>query len=77
MIAPGLLVKLSPPQKGHRSLTSVSQSRHSLQSHARTEANRHALDEVAARQVTVDEERQKEAERQQRDAVASQPALIQ
>jgi hypothetical protein len=33
---------------------------------------RHALDEIAACQIAADEKRQKEAERQQRDAVASQ-----
>jgi hypothetical protein len=41
------------------------------------EAKRRALDEIAARQIAADEKRQKEAERQQRDTVASQPALIQ
>ena len=38
---------------------------------------RNDLDEIAARQIAADEKRQKEAERQQRDTVASQPALIQ
>jgi hypothetical protein len=41
------------------------------------EAKRHPLDEIAARQCAADEKRQEEAERLQRDALASQPALIQ
>ena len=55
----------------------VSRAMLSRYSHVRMEAKRRALDEIATRQNAADEKRQKEAERQQRDTVASQPALIQ
>ncbi len=45
-------------------------------SHVRMEAKRRALNETAARQRAAEEKRQQEAERQQRDAVASQPAVV-
>jgi predicted FMN-binding regulatory protein PaiB len=55
----------------------VSRAMLSRYSHVRMEAKRRALDETATRQIVADEKRQKEAERQQPDTVASQPALIQ
>ena len=47
------------------------------QSHVRMEAKRRALDEIAARQRAADEKRQREAERSEQAAVASQAAVIQ
>ena len=45
-------------------------------SHARMEAKRRALDEIAARQCAADEKRREDAERQQRAAVVSQSAAV-
>jgi len=47
-------------------------SRASGYSHMRMEANRRALDEIAARQRAADERRQKDAERRRQAAMASQ-----
>jgi integrase len=55
----------------------VSRAMLSRYSHVRMEAKRRALDEIAVRQCAADEKRKEEAGRLQRDAVASQPALIQ
>ena len=54
----------------------VSRAMLSRYSHVRMEAKRHALDEIATRQIEADEKRQKEAERQQA-GVASQAAVVQ
>jgi hypothetical protein len=45
--------------------------------HARMEAKRRALDEIAARQHAADEKRQTEALRQQAEAVVLQSAMLQ
>ena len=41
------------------------------------EANRRALDEIAARQRAADEKREKEVERQQQASVASPAVVVQ
>jgi integrase len=55
----------------------VSRAMLSRYSHARMEAKRRALDEIAARQRADDEKRQNEAERQQQPAIVSQSAVLQ
>ena len=45
-------------------------------SHVRMEARRRALDEIATRQNTADEKRQKEAEQKQQGGVVSQSAVV-
>jgi hypothetical protein len=54
----------------------VSRAMLSRYSHVRIGAKRRALEEIAARQIAADEKRQREAERQQRDAVAMQSAAV-
>jgi hypothetical protein len=55
----------------------VSRAMLSRYSHVRMEAQRRALDEIAARQRAADEKRKNEAERQQQAAPVSQPVLVQ
>ena len=68
--AAGDEVIMSIAERGSRAMLS-------RYSHVRMEAKRRALDEIAARQRTADEKRQKEAERQQQAAVVSQSAAVQ
>ena len=46
-------------------------------SHARMEAKRRALDEIAARQRTADEKRQEEASGEQKAGATSQSMVVQ
>ena len=55
----------------------VSRAMLSRYSHVRMEANRCALDEIAARQRAADEKRQQEAQRQPLAAVIPQSAVVQ
>ena len=55
----------------------VSRAMLSRYSHVRMEAKRRALDEIAVRQRSADEKRQKEAEQENQVAGASQPPVIQ
>jgi integrase len=55
----------------------VSRAMLSRYSHVRIKAKRHALDEIATCQNTVDEKRKKEAERQQPASTVSQSVLVQ
>jgi len=54
----------------------VSRAMLSRYSHVRMEAKRRALEEIAARQNAADEKRQREAERREQAAVASQSAVV-
>jgi hypothetical protein len=54
----------------------VSRAMLSRYSHVRMEARRRALDEIATRQNTADEKRQKEAEQKQQGGVVSQSAVV-
>jgi len=75
-----MVTELSESGAGDEAIMStaghVSRAMLSRYSHVRMEAKRRALDEIATRQRAADAKRQKEAEPQQQDAVASQPALI-
>jgi integrase len=55
----------------------VSRAMLSRYSHVRMEAKRRALDEIATRQRAADEKREREAGRQQQNAVVFQPAAVQ
>jgi hypothetical protein len=55
----------------------VSRAMLSRYSHVRMKAKRRALDEIATRQRAADEKRKDEAERRQKAAAVSQPAVIQ
>ena len=57
---------------GHVSLAMLSRY-----SHARMEAERKALEEIAARQCASDEKRKNDAERQEQAAAASPSAVVQ
>ena len=55
----------------------VSRAMLSRYSHVRIEAKRHALDEIATRQGTADEKRQKDAKGREQVAAVSQSAVVQ